>query len=246
MERKAALLALIDHGRKLGDDLTRRLTADERAANGTYETWAPKDVFAHVADWLARDLERLDITDGPLPSFGESDLEAKNRAIFAEHSGRSWDEVARFIADTFDEARRRVKEMSTGELEREREFADGSTRTAWRMIAGHALMHLSSHIAIVYHRRNDLETATEIEESTAGVLLDLDDSAEWVGTMKYNLACYYALNDNPKRAIALLREALAKNPGLVDWSKHDSDFDAIRADPNFESVYAGTSSAGRA
>ncbi|MEE8441939.1 MAG: ClbS/DfsB family four-helix bundle protein, partial [Spirochaetia bacterium] len=212
MERKTALLALIDHGRKLGDELGRRLSADERAEHGTYETWAPKDGLAHVANWLARDLERLDITDGPLPSFGEGDLEAKNQAIFAEHAGKSWDEVAGFFADTFDEARRRVEEMSAEELERDQEYADGSTRTVWRAIAGHALMHLSPHIAIVYHRRNDPEMAGELEESTARVLLDLDDSPEWVGTTKYNLACHYALIGNAKRAITLLREALAKNP----------------------------------
>lgn len=64
MEKRAALPAVIDHGRKLGDELAGRLTADERARNGTYETWAPKDVFAHVAEWLARDLQRLEITDG--------------------------------------------------------------------------------------------------------------------------------------------------------------------------------------
>jgi hypothetical protein len=240
MERREALLAAIDHGRKLGDELAGRLTADERAEHGTYETWAPKDVFAHVAEWLARDLERLEITDGPLPVFGDDDLETVNQVVFAEHAEKSWDEVTRFFADTFDATRRRVEEMNAEELERDRELTDGSTRTAWRMIASHALMHLSPHIAIVYHRRNDPEMAAELEELTARVLLDLDDSPEWVGTAKYNLACHHALNGDPKRAIALLREALAKNPKLVDWSRRDSDLDGIRDDADFETVYAGT------
>ena len=240
MGKKAALLALIDHGRKLGDELAERLTADERAASGTYETWAPKDVFAHVAEWLSRDLGRLEIVDGPLPNYGGEDLEPVNEAIFAEHAGKSWDEVARFFADTFDAARRLVAEMSADELEREREFSDGSTRTAWRMIAGHSLMHLTPHIAIVYQRRNEPEKEGELEESTARVLLDLDDSPEWVGTTKYNLACHHARNENPKRAIALLREALSKNPKLIDWSKEDPDFERIRDDPDFASVYGET------
>ncbi len=239
MERKTALLAVIKHGRKLGDDLAGRLRSDERSANGTYEIWAPKDVFAHVAEWLHRDLERLQITDGPLPIVGEAGLETANEAIFAEHAAKSWDEVAGFFADTLDEAKRQVEEMSAEELERERKYTDGSTRAPWRTLAGHVLMHLSPHFGVVYQRRDEPEKATELGESTARVLLDLDDSPEWIGTTKYNLACHYATTGNPKRAITLLREALAKNPKLIDWSQRDSDLDVIRDDPDFETIYAG-------
>ena len=240
VERKTALLAVIDLGRKLGDDLAERLSSDERSANGTYEVWAPKDVFAHVAEWLARDLERLKTTDGPLSFVGEANLEPVNQAIFAEHAAKSWDEVAGFFADTLDEAKRRVEGMSAEDLERERKYADGSSRAPWRTLAGHALMHLSPHLGVVYQRRNEPNMAMELGESTARALLDLDDSPEWIGTTKYNLACHYATSGNPKRAIALLREALAKNPKLIDWSKRDSDLDGIRDDPDFETIYAGT------
>ncbi|MBU8914071.1 MAG: hypothetical protein KOO61_08620, partial [Spirochaetales bacterium] len=187
----------------------------------------------------SRDLERLEITTGPIPAVGAEELEPTNQAIFAGHAEETWDDAARFFADTFDAARRRVVEMSGDELERDREFADGSTRTAWRMIAGHALMHLSPHFGVVYDRRNEPEMATELEETTARALLDLDDTPEWVGTITYNLACHHALIGNAKRTIALLREALIKNPGITDWSKQDSDLDAIRDDPDFESVYDG-------
>ena len=239
MERKSALLAVISHGRKLGDDLAELLSSDERSANGTYEVWAPKDVFAHVAEWLHRDLERLQITDSPLPVVGEADLEMANEAIFAKHAAKSWDEVAGFFAETLDEAKRQVEEMNVEELERKRKYADGSTRAPWRTLAGHVLMHLSPHFGVVYQRRNEPEKATELQESTARALLDLDDSPEWIGTTKYNLACHYATTGNPKRAIALLREALAKNPKLTDWSKRDSDLDRIREDPEFETIYGG-------
>lgn len=239
VERKSALLAVINHGRKLGDDLAERLSSDERSANGTYEVWAPKDVFAHVAEWLARDLERLKTTDGPLPVVREDDLEQTNQAIFAKHAEKSWNEIAGFFADTLDEAKRRVKEMSAKELERERMYVDGSSRAPWRTLAGHALMHLSPHFGVVYQRRGEPKMATELEKSTARALLDLDDSPEWVGTTNYNLACHYALTGKAKRAIALLREALTKNPELIDWSKRDSDLDGIRDDPDFETMYAG-------
>jgi len=240
MERKTALLAAVDLGRKLGDDLAGRLSNEERAARGSYERWAPKDVFSHATEWLSRDLERLEITTGPIPSVGAEDLEPANQAIFAEHDEKSWDEVVGFFGNMFDEARRREEEMSAEEPERERKLSDGSTRTAWRMIAGHALMHLSPHFGVVYDRRNEPEMATELQESTARALLDLDDTPEWVGTITYNLACRHALNGSAKRAIALLPEALGKNPKLIDWSKQDSDFDGIRDDPDFESVYDGT------
>lgn len=124
----------------------------------------------HVAEWLRRGLAKLDIADGPMPFVNADDIESMNHAIFAKHAGKSWSEVAAFFAETFEEVSRRVEAMSVDDLERAREFADGSKRTAWRMVAGHALMHFSGHHAIVYDRLDDGVAATALDESAAGVI----------------------------------------------------------------------------
>jgi hypothetical protein len=65
----------------------------------------------------------------------------------------------------------------------------------------------------------------------------LDDSDSWRGTITYNLACFYALDDQPRPALEKLGQALKLNPGLVDWSKEDSDLDSLRELPDFQALY---------
>jgi hypothetical protein len=239
MDRKEALLAMIDYGMKQGDDLAERLSDEEKASAGTYERWAPKDVFAHVAEWLRRDVERLNASVEPMPFVEADELDQMNQAIFAEHEKKDWGAVVEFFTSTFNDARRCVQAMSEEDLDRDREYSNGSKRTAWRMVAAHAVMHLSGHFAVVYDRMGDPAAATALEESTARILPTVDGSPEWIGTASYNLACHHALRGNPARAIELLGEALAGNPGLIEWSRSDSDLDRIRDNPAFESAYAG-------
>jgi hypothetical protein len=49
----------------------------------------------------------------------------------------------------------------------------------------------------------------------------------------YNLACFEALAGDTDSALVHLEEAIAIHPEVREWSKSDSDFDSIRADPRF-------------
>lgn len=240
MERKQTLHAVIACGRRMGDELAGRLTESERAAVGTFERWAPKDVFAHVAEWLARDVRRLSIPEDPLPAYEDSTVEAENRAIFAQFAPENWDAVIAFFHQTYDETQKLVEGLSAVQIDRRREYADGSSREVWRTIAGHALMHAAPHFGLVYQRRGEPELATAVEETSAAELLPLDNSPQWIGTLKYNLACHFALNGRAKHAIELLRVALRHNSELVARSREDTDLDPIRSDPEFAAVYPET------
>lgn len=240
MERKETLRAVVACGKRMGDELAGRLGESERAAAGTLERWAPKDVFGHVAEWLARDVRRLSIPDDPLPVYEGANIEVENRAIFERFASENWEEVIAFFHRTYDETQALIARLSAVQIDRTRAYADGSAREVWRTIAGHALMHAAPHFAVVYERRGEPELATAMEETAAAELLPLDNSPQWIGTLKYNLACHFAVNGRAKHAIELLRVALRHNSELVERSREDTDLDPIRSDPEFPTVYPET------
>jgi hypothetical protein len=75
-------------------------------------------------------------------------------------------------------------------------------------------------------------------QKLTGELVDLDDSPEWQGTIRYNNACSFSLLGDKEKAILELGEALKLNPGLTDWSKQDPDFEPIREEAGYKALYA--------
>ena len=66
------------------------------------------------------------------------------------------------------------------------------------------------------------EKALEIDPADAGV--------------RYNVACLFALENKPERAIDCLEEAMAAGFGLRDWIRQDPDLASLRGDPRFEKI----------
>ena len=55
------------------------------------------------------------------------------------------------------------------------------------------------------------------------------DLPAWVkGSFLYNLACFYALQNQREQAATRLQEALVLAPDLTEWSKSDPDLAALR------------------
>ena len=50
-------------------------------------------------------------------------------------------------------------------------------------------------------------------------------------SLRYQLACYEALNGNREAAIRHLQIAYANNPATREWASGDEDLDSIRDDP---------------
>ena len=76
-----------------------------------------------------------------------------------------------------------------------------------------------------------------MQEKTAKLLSELDESQSWQGVVRYNLACHYALAEETATAIEQLREALRLNPELTEWSKEDSDLASLREEPGYKALY---------
>jgi len=57
----------------------------------------------------------------------------------------------------------------------------------------------------------------------------------------YNVACFYALEGEPVRAIACLEGASGAGFAHPEWIENDPDLDSIRDDPRFVELMTGSS-----
>jgi hypothetical protein len=74
-------------------------------------------------------------------------------------------------------------------------------------------------------------------QEMTGLLSGLDNSPDWQGTIRYNLACSYSLVGEKEKAISELREALKMNPALTEWSQQDPDFEPIGEEAEYQALY---------
>jgi tetratricopeptide (TPR) repeat protein len=84
-----------------------------------------------------------------------------------------------------------------------------------------------------YKRTDRLDLAIESLEKA----LEVDAAAP---ILYYNLACYWSLAGNKRSALDLLSEALRRDPDYRDAAVHETDFDPIRNDPEFQSLLSVT------
>ncbi len=54
--------------------------------------------------------------------------------------------------------------------------------------------------------------------------------------IQYNLACYYSLAEKKQPALYHLRRALRLEPGYAELTVQETDFDPLRADPDFQAL----------
>ena len=72
------------------------------------------------------------------------------------------------------------------------------------------------------------ERALEIDPADAGV--------------RYNVACLFALEEEPDRAVDCLEEAIAAGFGNAEWIRQDPDLASLAGHPRFEALVAGLGS----
>jgi adenylate cyclase len=76
----------------------------------------------------------------------------------------------------------------------------------------------------------------------------LEDGIRWAeraiaidptdASVRYNVACLFALEGERERAIDLLEQAFASGFGQRDWVRQDPDLASLRGDPRFEALVA--------
>lgn len=237
MSLRESLTGLLQDARSREQAFVGALNSAERAAEGGPADWSPKDLVAHMADWRLRtagDLTTLARGEVP-PDYPEFD--AANEIVYQTHRARSWNEVTQFSADSWAALETALARLPIDVLAGPSPLPSMHGRPVWRMVIVDVATHPATHLAGYLLRHGHPDDATRWEEENVAGLEGLDPSSSWQGTIRYNLACHYALRGKGSKAVAALSEALRLNPDLTEWSKQDGDLDSLRTLPDYEAIY---------
>ena len=239
MAMKHKVLTVLGLGHEAVQAFQEGLSEGARRACGTYERWCAKDVLAHIAFWQehrARSINAVK-TGESVPPVGDD--EVANAACFAEHQQQSWEEMGAYAERVHRALVQAVQGVDELALMDAAYVPGPQHRPLWEMIVNTAYLHPASHLAQYYVEHGQLEAAVEVQRAASDALAGLEDSGEWKGLLRYNLACVYALAGHAEEAMAELRAALALRPSLVEWSKQDSDLVSLRDRADYQALYAG-------
>jgi Flp pilus assembly protein TadD len=84
-------------------------------------------------------------------------------------------------------------------------------------------------LAWCYKRTGRLDLAIETLEQA--LIIEPEEAL-----LRYNLACYLSLAGHKRRALRYLSQALAIDPAYRKLIETESDFDPLRADPEFRAI----------
>ena len=123
------------------------------------------------------------------------------------------------------------------ELQRSDFYPWEQGRPLWREIVGNLYTHPILHLSDWHLKKGDKTRAAEMYQEMTAELITLDEGPAWQGTIRYNNACSFSLLGDKEKAIRELREALKLNPDLTEWSKQDPDFEPIRGEAGYLTLY---------
>ncbi|GAB4530863.1 MAG: hypothetical protein Kow0063_09490 [Anaerolineae bacterium] len=236
--RKSTLKELIEETRKEQRAFWDGLSQAQRSAFGTPDHWSARDVAAHISYWndrLAADLEAAARDVAPPQPAG--DFNQTNRQVFETYRGWSWEDILELERKVSARLVAALDSLPEDVLDDPQRFEWTGGRPLWWRVAFTVHFHALDHLSKLCLEWGDGRRAQQIQERIAQNMGKLDDSDAWQGAVTYNLACHYALNDQAETALEMLRRAFKLNPGLVDWSREDSDLDALRDLPDFQALY---------
>ncbi len=206
---------------------------------GTPDHWAPKDTFAHITYWIGASAERLATVKRGDRQGSAEDFQPVNERIFERDRLHSWDDLLAAARQASVDQIAAIEALSEADLaDTTYPWLEGGP--VWRSAAGNGFEHPLEHLAHFYRERGDLARAQQLMEQQTEGIFALDPSEKGRGGLVYNQGCFWALAGQPDRAIALIREALALRPDLIEWSKQDSDLVSLRDLPDFQAIYTAT------
>ena len=237
MEMKTTLTQLFDQIDQAEREYMDCLTPTERQASGKIDAWAPKETLAHMAVWQERLAKNIQagLHGGELQHY-ENYLELNDQDFEADRL-LSWDDCLEHVSHKHSVLRQLFDSLDENVLQRLDVLPWQEGRPLWKLFVGNIVDHPVSHLCMLYNARGEAEKALHLLEQTSQAMADLDPDPKWQGNVLYNLACVYALSGLKDKAIPALEEAFALNPGLLDWSKQDSDLNSLRQEPAFLALY---------
>jgi tetratricopeptide (TPR) repeat protein len=227
---KTIVLGLLQQGHLDEEAFLQELNETERNAIGAPELWSAKDHMAHRMFWhqdLVLKLTAIQQHQEVSPSE-ESDDEI-NAMVFVEHKLHPWSALHAESERVYAELITLAEHLSEEDLTDSNRFASITGGSPlYTAFLGSCYEHDQEHLAQYYYDRNNLPRAIQVREKCANRVIQAE-VPEWVkGSFLYNLACFYAQQNQLEKAAARLQEALTLAPGLKERSKSDPELVALR------------------
>ncbi len=227
---KTIILDLLRQGHLDEEAFLQELTETERTAIGTPELWSAKDHVAHRIFWhqdLVLKLTAI-LQHQELPPSEESEDQI-NATVFEEHRLRPWLALHTESERVYAELITLIEQLSEEDLTTSHRFtAISGERPLYTTFLGPCYEHDQEHLAQYYSDRNVLPRAIEIREKCANRVLQVEVPAWVKGSFLYNLACFYAQQNQLEKAATRLQEAVTLAPRLKERSQSDPELVALR------------------
>ena len=227
---KTIVLDLLQQGHLDEEACLQELGEAERAAIGTPERWSAKDHVAHRTFWHQDLILKVTaiLQHQEVPPSEESDDQI-NAMVFEEHKLHPWSALHAESERVYAELITLAEQLGEEDLTDSNRFASiTGGRPLYTAFLGSCYEHDQEHLAQYYLDWNALPQARQVRERCANRVLQAE-MPEWVkGWFLYNLACFYAQQNQLEQAAARLQEALTLAPDLQEQSQSDPDLVALR------------------
>ena len=231
------LLALLERGQADQDTYAGRLSPDERVARGELHNWSPKDEVAHNNFWRQDAINRLKAAlDGSSPPDTSDDL-AWNDRIFLEQRETPWEQLVGETERLRAETGALIQLFTRDDLSQKNRYPWQRGDSLETLVLVNWYDHPAEHWANVYLRCREVERALELRRAVAATIRELfPQEPKLYSYMVFKLGGYAARGGRSEQAIGAIREALTVNPSLGEQVRKDSDFDSVRALPEFQAL----------
>ena len=233
MTLKERLIALLEWTDGEVERWLDGLGADERAAAGRVDGWAARDLLAHLAEWDGVQAGQFADTLAGRESPTLPDDDTVNAQFFERNRALAWDELAAKAAANRAAMLAGLRALPDATVEAP---PGPDTRPVQSDVLYGKVYHTLRHLSENMIARGEREAADALMEEGARRMAAIDDAPVFQGTVQYNLACHYALNDQPQRALSVLAGALAARPEMAEYAAQDPDFATLRDDPAFREL----------
>lgn len=238
---KSRILSLLDFARQQEQQMINRLSDSERSASGTADHWAAKDFLVNILTWRRLQTQKLATAlrgENP-PVWRDMQLIHQiNYQAFSDYQNHSFQAILVEAEDVYQAFIAQVKSLNEEELTDPHRYDWQEGEPLWGETLGNGLWHPCQQLTNFYLQSDRRDAALQLQEALLEACRKAELPSEKLGSTMYNQACVYATNGWPEKALQLLPEALRLRPTLIEWSRHDTDLDGLRANPAFQAIFA--------
>jgi tetratricopeptide (TPR) repeat protein len=231
---KTLILDLLQQGHHDEVAWMQDLTETESEAIGTPHLWSAKD---HVIHWMFGrqnliQVLRAILHQQEIPSR-EKINDDNNEELFAELRLRPWPEIQTESEHIYADLIALIEKLSENDMMDDHRFtpafwnADADGQPLYTAFLGYCYEHGQEHLVQYYSDRNNLIRAIELRKQCANRILQAE-VPEWIkGWFLYNLASFYAEQNQLKEANIQLQEAITYNARLKELAKREPALSAL-------------------